>query len=142
VLIETRVLGRKARVMDNWSVPLPPELSDPGDGGLTLRTLITRLVREQVNAFRERERTRRLVRFLSDREIADGAARGKIDPGGRPAGPEVDENVAVGAALQGFLDGLYIVVLDGVEQRDLERQIFVNAESRIVFLRLTFLAGA
>ena len=142
MLIETRVLGRKGRALDNWSIPLPPGLSEPGDGGLTLRALITRLVREELRAFRERERTRRLVRLLSDREISDGAARGKVDSGGRPAGREVDEDSAIGAALQGFLDGLYLVVLDGVEQRDLERQIFVNSESRIVFLRLTFLAGA
>ena len=142
MLIETRVLGRKARPVDHWSIPLPPELSELRDGGLTLRALITRLVREEIRAFRDRERTRRLVRLLSDREINEGAARGKIDTGGRAVGAEVDEDSAIGAALQGFLDGLYIVVLDGVEQRDLERQIFVNAESRVVFLRLTFLAGA
>jgi len=142
MVIETRVLGRKGRPVDNWSVSLPPDLSDGGDGGVTLRALITRLVREEIGAFRERERTRRLVRLLSDREMADAAARGKIDAGGRPTGPDVDENGAIGAALQGFLDGLYLVVLDGVEQRDLERQVFVNSDSRIVFLRLTFLAGA
>jgi hypothetical protein len=142
MLIETRVLGRKGQPVDNWSVSLPPGLADSGDGGLTLRALITRLVREELRAFRERERTRRLVRLLSDREINDGAASGKVDSGGRPAGREVDEDSAIGAALQGFLDGLYLVVLDGVEQRDLDRQIFVNSESRIVFLRLTFLAGA
>ena len=46
------------------------------------------------------------------------------------------------AALQGFEDGLYLVVLDGVEQRELDRQVYLTAESRLVFLRLTFLAGA
>jgi hypothetical protein len=44
--------------------------------------------------------------------------------------------------LQGFEDGLYLVILDGEEQRDLDRQVYVTAESRMVFLRLTFLAGA
>jgi hypothetical protein len=142
MLIETRVLGKKARALDNWSVPIPPEWGDPGDGGLTLRALITRVVREEVKAFQQRERARRFVRVLSDRDIVDGAARGKVDSGGRAPTGNVYEDAAVGAALQGFLDGLYLVVLDGVEQRDLERQIFVNANSRIVFLRLTFLAGA
>ena len=82
------------------------------------------------------------MRVLSNAEIADGAARGKVDPGGRsPTGP-VDEDAAIGAALQGFEDGLYLVILDGVEQRSLDAQIYPKPDSRLVFLRLTFLAGA
>ena len=46
------------------------------------------------------------------------------------------------AALQGFEDGLYLVVLDGAEQRDLDCQVYPKPESHLVFLRLTFLAGA
>jgi len=142
MLIETRALGKRKRLLDDWSVELPPGSGESGDGGVTLRDLITRIVRAQVRAFAERERARRFVRVLSDREMAVGAARGKVDPGGRePAGPVEDEQ-AVGAALQGFQDGLYLVILDGKEQRDLDRQVFVTPESRIVFLRLTFLAGA
>jgi hypothetical protein len=142
MFIETRVIGKKARPLDGWSIPTPPGPST-GDGGpITLRELITRVVRSEVSAFEKRERARRLVRVLSDREMSEGAARGKIDSGGRaPTGP-VDEEAAVGAALQGFEDGLYLVVLDGEEQRDLDRQVYVKAESRMVFLRLTFLAGA
>jgi hypothetical protein len=79
---------------------------------------------------------------LSESQIAEGAVQGKIDPGGHaPTGP-ADPDVAVGAALQGFEDGLYLVVLDGLEQRDLDAQVYLTAESRLVFLRLTFLAGA
>jgi len=142
MLIETRVLGKRPRALDNWSISLPPDSGAPDDGGLTLRELIARIVREEVSAFRHRERARRFVRVLSDRDIEAGAARGKVDPGGRAPTGEVDDDTAVGAALQGFQDGLYLVILDGVEQRDLDRQVFVNSETRIVFLRLTFLAGA
>jgi len=142
MLIETRVIGKRSRPLDDWSVPLPPESGDASDGGLTLRELIARVVRAEVRAFDRRERARRLVRVLSDREIAEGAEKGKIDSGGRPPTGDVDAEVAVGAALQGFEDGLYLVILDGQEQRDLDRQVFVHSESRLVFLRLTFLAGA
>lgn len=142
MFIETRVLGKRSRPLDGWAVPTPPAEAGDGGDGLTLRGLIERVVRAEVRAFEQRERTRRFVRVLAEREISDAAARGKVDPGGRaPAGP-VDEDDAVGAALQGFEDGLYLVILDGVEQRDLERRVFVSDESRLVFLRLTFLAGA
>jgi hypothetical protein len=95
-----------------------------------------------VSAFERRERARRLVRVLSNREISEAASRGKVDSGGRAASGDVDEEAAVGAALQGFEDGLYLVILDGEEQRDLDRQVYVREDSRMVFLRLTFLAGA
>ena len=142
MLIETRTLGRRGRPLDGWSVPGPP-----GDGGgdgdhVTLRELIARVVRAEVAAFDQRERARRFVRVLSDAEIADGAARGRVDPGGRPATGPVDVEHAVGAALQGFEDGLYLVILDGAEQRELDREVFVGPDSKLVFLRLTFLAGA
>ncbi|HEX5831750.1 MAG TPA: hypothetical protein VFY16_12265 [Gemmatimonadaceae bacterium] len=142
MLIETRVLGKRARPLDGWSVPTPPGFDESDGGGLTLRDLITRVVRAEVSAFARREQARRLMRVLSEAEIAEGAARGKVDAGGRPPTGPVDEEAAVAAALQGFEDGLYLVILDGAEQRELDRQVYLTAESRLVFLRLTFLAGA
>lgn len=122
-------------------MPAPP-LDGDTDGGLTLRELIARIVRAEVSSFERREQARKFVRVLSEADIEAGAARGKIDSGGRaPTGP-VQVEAAIGAALQGFEDGLYLVVLDGVEQRELDRQIYPTAESKLVFLRLTFLAGA
>ena len=142
MLIETRVVGRKARSLDRWAIPNPPE-SDDGDGeSLTLRGLITRIVRSEVEAFEKREQARRLIRVLSEREIAAGAEKGKVDSGGRPATGPVDVDAAIGAALQGFVDGLYLTILDGVEQRDLDSPVYLKQDSKLVFLRLTFLAGA
>jgi hypothetical protein len=142
MVIETRVVGKKARSLDRWSVPTPPASDDSGDGGITLRELIANVVRSEVTAFEQRAKSRRLIRVLSDVEIADAAALGKVDSGGRPAGDPVDPDVAIAAALQGFEDGLYLVILDGVEQRALEAQVYLSPNSQLVFLRLTFLAGA
>ena len=142
MFIETRTLGRKARPLDGWAIPDPPVGRDGDGDSLTLRALITRVVRSEVAAFDRRERARRFVRVLSDTEIDEGAARGRVDPGGRPMTGPVDVDQAVGAALQGFEDGLYLVILDGNEQRDLDREVFISPDSKLVFLRLTFLAGA
>jgi len=141
MLIETRMLGRKAKPLDGWSVPLPPGQGG-SDGGLTLRELISRIVRAEVASFERREQARQFVRVLSAAEIEEGAARGKVDSGGRPPTGPVAEERAVGSALQGFEDGLYLVILDGNEQRELDQQVYPTADSKLVFLRLTFLAGA
>ena len=142
MFVETRLLGKRARPLDDWSVPVFPDDERPGDGGLTLRELITRIVRHEVRAFKKRDQARRLLRVLSSQQIDEAAARGKVDLGGRPSGAPANEEQAIGTALQAFEDGLYLVILDGVEQRDLDAQVFVNEQSRVVFLRLTFLAGA
>ncbi len=142
MLIETRLLGRKSRPLDRWAVPNPPVSDDGAGDALTLRGLIARIVHAEVSAFEKREQARRLMRVLSESEIASSVVKGKVDSGGRPATERVDANAAVAAALQGFEDGLYLAILDGVEQRDLDRQVYVTPASTLVFLRLTFLAGA
>ena len=65
LLVETRVLGRRSRPLDRWSIPVPPEFGGGGeDGAPTLRELITRIVHAEVEAFEARQRARRLVPFL------------------------------------------------------------------------------
>ena len=142
MFVETKIIGKKVRPLDGWSVPSPPPESSGGDSDLTLRQLIARVVRGEVEAFDRRQRANRLLRVLSEREITAGATTGKIDSGGRPPSAPIDEDVAVGVALQGFEDGLYLVILDGVEQKTLDQRVYVRPDSRLVFLRLSFLAGA
>jgi len=142
MFVETKVIGKTLRPLDGWSVPTPPSDSGDGDEGLTLRRLITRIVRSEVEKFEGRERANRLLRVLSEPQIAIEAAVGKVVPGGRPPSGAVDEDSAIAVALQGFEDGLYLVIVDGVEQKKLDQRVYVNPDSRVVFLRLSFLAGA
>ena len=141
VFAEARALGRCRALIPEWSVPIGIDDDGGGDDGLTLRQLIERIVRAEVRAFTQRQEARTFVRVLSEREIEDGRARGRIDPGDSDLGQDVDVEQAIGTALQAFEDGLYMVLLDGREQRDLDAQVFVTEASRVVFLRLAFLAG-
>jgi hypothetical protein len=120
---------------------LPPDPTGRGEP-LTLRALISRIVAQEVAAFRERQERRSLVQVLSAREIADGAAKGKVDSGGRELHQVVDAGQAIATALRAFEDGLYLVILDGKEQRDLDEQVFPGPDSHVTFLRLVMLAGA
>jgi hypothetical protein len=140
ITITGKTLGRKKPLFADWSIPFPPDLKDEGDR-VTLRDLIVRVVRAEVEAFRTRQEERRLVKALSRADIDQGAAKGKIDMGGRQVKQAVDEEDAVGTALQAFEDGLYLVVVDGEEQRDLDREVFVQPDSRVTFIRLAMLAG-
>jgi hypothetical protein len=139
ITITGKTLGKKKPLFADWSIPFPPEL---GEGGsITLRDLIARVVRAEVDAFTRRQEQGQLVRALTARDIEQGAARGKVDAGGRPARQKVDVEDAVGTALQAFEDGLYLVVVDGAERRDLDGQVFLQPDSQVAFVRLAMLAG-
>jgi hypothetical protein len=128
-------------VFSDWHVPLPPEEEDSG-GRMNLAALISRIVREEVRAFAERQERRRLTAFLSASEIAEGVERGKVNMGGTPLRQRVDSEDAVGTALQAFEDGLYLVFIDDRQAVRLEDEVNVLADTKVLFVRLVALAGA
>src|SRR5438046_10458222 len=117
LVISGKSLGSRRPLFADYSVPLPPEL-ERGDGGVTLRDLITTIVRQEVQAFRLRQEERRLVHVLSPRQIEQGVEKGKIDSGGRDLNQQVSEEQAIDTALQAFEDSLYLVVIDEQEHRE------------------------
>ncbi|MFG0285993.1 MAG: hypothetical protein ACF8R7_16370 [Phycisphaerales bacterium JB039] len=139
--VSTQALGRRKPLLADFGVP-PPQV-DPGAGdALRLRHVIEHVVRRQLQAFAERQEQERFDRVLAPAQIEDAARRGKVNPAARERTQQVDPDQAVGAALQGFEDGLYLVIIDGVERKALDEIVQLSSDSRLVFIRLTFLAGA
>ncbi len=141
VTISIHALGQTNPLLPDWALPLPPDFSSSGES-LTLREVIRRVVCGQVRAFGARQRNKRFISVLTERQIAEGVEAGRVIPGGRDLNQPVDEDAATATTWQAFEDGLYLVILDGEEQRELDRQVWLAPDSRLVFVRLTFLAGA
>lgn len=139
--ISARVMGKRKPLVPDWQVPWPPE-GHAGGEPLTLRQLITRVVLREVEAFKRRQEERRLVRILTERQIEEGMSKGRVDSGGRELHQPVDADSAVATALQAFEDGIYLVILDGEEQRELDREVHLQPDSHLAFVRLVMLAGA
>lgn len=140
-VISARTVGSKRPLFADWSIPLGPEWGEEGED-LTLRMLIERLVRIEVESFRKSAAERKLDRVLAPRQIEDGLEKGRVAPEGRAVPRHVDMDEAIAAALEAFEDGLYLVVIDEDEYKALDRVVRLRPDSRIVFIRLTFLAGA
>ena len=150
IAVEGRVLGRRRPLFTDWSVPLPPGSVDGGEP-LTLRDLIMCVVRAEVAAFAERKAELRLRKVLSQGEIEQGLAQGKVvvgdrafeETGAEQTGPKqsVNEKEAIDAALMAFIDGIYYVFLDDVQQEDLDAAVYLKPDSRLTFLRLVALVG-
>jgi hypothetical protein len=138
--ISGKAVGARRPLFADFSIPFPPEFA--GEGGVTLRDLIGRVVRNEVQAFRQRQDERHVFRALTARQIAAAAEKGKIEMGGSEVPVEaVDEDEAIAVACQAFEDGLFLVVIDEEDHRELDRQIYVRPDSRVTFVRLTMLAG-
>ena len=140
ITVSTRSIGRRKPLLSDFDVPPPDELRD--DGNLLLRHVIEHVVRHQVYLFNQRQESGRVDRVLSEAAIEKRVQAGKVDPTGRPDRETADADEAVGAALQAFEDGLYLVMIDEIERRSLDEHVYLSPSSRMVFVRLTFLAGA
>lgn len=144
VTISGRSTGSRKPLFADFSIPWD---SAGGGGGLTLRELIARVVTAEVAAFHDRQETRRLDRVMTPAQISTGIKEGRLAPEGRaqharfnPQREDADD--AVATAWQAFEDGMYLVVIDGEEQKELDREVHLKHDSRVTFVRLVFLAGA
>ena len=137
--VSGKAIARKKPLFEDFSVP-PPDAVAAGQP-VTLRDLIGHVVRAEVAAFRQRQAERRLLKALTARQIEDALAAGKVQAGGSTLDQPVDPDQAVAAAVEAFADGLFLVVVDDTEVKDLDGVVPLTASSRLTFIRLTLLAG-
>jgi hypothetical protein len=138
--VQGKSLGQKRPLFADFSVPLA---FPGGENSLPpLRDVIAAIVGDQVRQFQDRQSQRQFLRVLTQRDIAEGAERGKIEVGASdvPLQP-VDPEAAVETALVAFQDGLYFVIVDECQIQQLDDPVAIRPDSQITFIRLTLLAG-
>ncbi len=140
ITIEGKIPGRNRPLFDGFEMPLPRE-AERTDSRLTLRALLTRVVTGEVEAFRSRQEERRVLRALTEADIAQGVMKGKVVPGGQDLRQEVGLQAALTTALQAFDDGVYYVFVDDEQATALDQEVYLRPESRVTFIRLVALAG-
>lgn len=135
--IEMRTTGPGAKRAPSFGVPLPSSLGDH----LTLRELIALAVREELAAFAERRIEQTFSQALSERRLADSRSSGRFQSGQRRTAPPPSPEVAVGTAIEAFEDGLFLVLVDGRQETELDAPVLVGPDSSVTFVRLVALAG-
>jgi hypothetical protein len=136
--ISGKVMGKTRPTFTDWELTLPEAIETTK---LTLRSLLTHLVRAEVSAFETRQGQRRLLRILSPEQIQLGLEQGKVDSGGSELDQKVEANAAVEVALQAFEDGLYFVFIDDEQIEGLDAIAPLTPNSQLLFLRLVPLVG-
>lgn len=133
MILETKVIGRRT--------PLACHPIDLPDGQYTLQSLLTALVEHELAAYNERQDSVGVLRVLTEKELSEGAASGKIQTSPQARASTVSLQQAVSTALQGFEDGLYYVFCDDQQIEDLQAPLDLRPDSSLLLLRLVALAG-
>ena len=133
--VSGKSLGRGAREpFEPFSVAVPEQAG-------TLRDLIETVVLEEVAAFKARQSAGRLISILSPEQINEAASQGRVAMGDRDLNQPVDPDQAIKTAWQAFEDGLYFVFVNDEQIEDLSTPVQIEADDRVMFVRLVALAG-
>ena len=132
--VEAKITGQRRRLAEPLVIEAPQA---PG----TLADLIETVVRAEVEAFHLRQTGNQMLRVLTEHDIAEGVATGRITSGGSELDQAVDPAAAVATALEAFRDGLYFVFVDDRQIESLEDPVAVTDDSSMMFVRLVPLAG-
>ena len=134
VYVKIKSIGKRRPILENVPYELPEGIS-------TLRQLIEAVARQEVEKYNSRGLENMLIPFLTESEIAERSAVGKVGFGRIYSDRKADAGKAVETALQGFEDGLFRVLINRTEAPDLDGNIEINENDTLTFVRLAFLAG-
>jgi hypothetical protein len=129
-----KCVGKKRKGLEKVPYVLP-------DGISTLRELIDVITRQEVAAYNARGTDNMLVNFLTDESIAAKATVGKVEFGRLYSENKADPDKSSQAAIQGFEDGLFRVLVGETEASELDGQVSIKDGDTLTFIRLAFLAG-
>lgn len=135
VQVNVKHMGRRKNAIETH----PYEIGEVRDVG----ALITAFVTAEVARFNARaEAGETALTYLTNAQISDGAAAGKVAFGTDYNGKVQDLAAAVENAHQCFVDGIYRIFVNGEELEDaLDAPVLLKENDEITFVRLTMLAG-
>lgn len=109
---------------------------------LTLKDLITDIVKIEVSSYNSKNQGESLVNFLTESEIAEQKTIGKVGFGRIYSDKKADEEEAIENALRCFEDGLFKAFKNDDELCSLDEEINLKENDVLTFIRLAFLAGS
>jgi hypothetical protein len=133
IYINMKQAGSRRNVLAARLYEIPEGLS-------SLKELLDVLVRNEVQAYRERQGKDEVLQILGAEELQAQAQSGKVAFGRIYNGRNIDEEKAVNNAWQAYLDGIVRVFQNDTEINE-ETELAVNEGDTFTLIRLTFLSG-
>jgi hypothetical protein len=135
--ITAKQLGKKHPIIEKQII----EIDDIGNTP-SVNDLIYAVVQQQVLAYNAKSTEKNLLPFLSESDIENQSASGKVGFGSIYNENKADLEKAQQTALQAFEDGLFAVFADDIQYNKPDEIISLEQGTVVTFIRLTFLAGS
>ncbi|GHU10307.1 hypothetical protein FACS1894151_09560 [Spirochaetia bacterium] len=133
IYIRVKAAGKRRDVLEKIPFFIP-------DGINRAEALVTHIITENVRAYNRKAVDAPLFKYLTEKELEAGENIGKIGFGDRKNEKQQDEEEAVKNAIECFKDGIYRILINETEA-EAGREISINENDTITFIRLVMLAG-
>ncbi len=134
IYVRVKAVGKRHPVLEMVPYRMP-------NYRLTLREILTELVRQEVDRYNAKDAEAQILPFLTAEQIEDQAEAGKVGFGTVYADRKADFETAAANAIRCFEDGLVRVFHNDNELTDLDAVVPVQEGDGFTLIRLTFLAG-
>ena len=132
--IRIKAAGKRRDVLEKVPIEIPA-------GTDTVQKLIEHIVLENVRAYNAQTVDNTLFQYLTQKELEAGEMLGKIGFGDRKNEKPQDEAQAVANAWECFEDGIFRMLVNETEITTNQKNITLNENDTITFIRLVMLAG-
>ena len=132
--IQIKQLGKRKCSIEKIPIdfPVPP---------VNVQGLIEAIVSWQVCEYNERLQQSEVLKYLTQEEVENKTASGKVGFAVNYKGKPAAEVEAITNALQSYEDGIFRIFMDDTEAGDLSSPIQLKEESTLTFIRLAMLSG-
>lgn len=136
LFIKLKQAGKRRLVLEKQQIEIANIGKTP-----TLQALIAAVVAQQVAAYNAKTLEKPLIDFLTEHQIDDHAATGKVGFQTIYNDKKADVEKAIKVATEAHIDGLFVVAIDDKIVEKLDDTVVLNDNSALTFLRLTLLIG-
>lgn len=135
IYVRVKAVGKRKDILAPTSYEIP-------DGICSLRQLLTAVVQKEVAQYNSKKPDAQWIPFLTQQELDDQAATGKVGFGTVYSEKKADPTQAITTAIQCWEDGLVRVFMNDEALTELDAPLTIEAQAVFTFMRLTFLAGS
>jgi hypothetical protein len=136
IYIKLKQAGKRRLILEKQAIKIENIGKTP-----TLQALITAVVTQQVAAYNAKTIDEPIINFLTETQINDAAATGKVGFGTIYNDKKADLNQAIKVAIEAHIDGLFAVAIDDKIVEKLDTFVVLSEKTVVTFLRLTLLIG-
>ena len=134
IYIKMKTAGSRRPALAKTLYEIPDSVS-------TVKELLASLVEVEVERYNQRNADDTFIKYLTEAQIGEQAATGKVGFGRVYLEKRPDLEKSVENALQCYQDGLVRVFRNREELEQLEETVHFETGDEITLIRLTFLAG-